>query len=118
MSLNYYYSDVANADKVMFDENDYMYSDTQSIIFATMSVGLGELTEKNWTEFYARMHIVEKLGGYGHISPQRLREHIGLRTNVHNETRAQWMKRWFSYEFDGIIRKAEQECEVQAGQPA
>jgi hypothetical protein len=96
----------------MFDENDYMYPDTQSIIFTTMSVGLGEITEKNWLEFYARMNIIERLGGYTPIPPERVKEHIGLSTNVSNETRNQWMKRWFEYEFSDITRKASRElCE-------
>ena len=113
MSLNYYYTNVKNADTVMFDEDGMMYPDTQSIIFTTMSVGLGEITEKNWLEFYARMRIIEKLGGFTPIPSQRVKEHIGLRTNVNNETRNQWMKRWFEYEFSDIIREARRECEYQ-----
>jgi len=111
MALNYYYSDVANANTVMFDEDDYMRSDTQTIIFSTMSVGLGEITGDNWLEFYARLRIVQKLRGYPDpIPPSRVKEHIGLRTNVNNETRAQWMKRWIGYEFDEIIREGVKEC--------
>jgi hypothetical protein len=112
MSLNYYYSDVENADIVMFDEDSMMRSDTQSIIFSTMSVGMGEITEKNWLEFYARLNIVERLGGYNEITPQRLREHIGLRTNVTYEKRSAWLSRWFEYEIDNIQREAKRECQV------
>ena len=111
MSLNYYYSDVANANKVMFDEDDMMRPDTKSIIFTTMAVGLGEITEKNWLEFYARMNILERLHGYTPIPPERLKEHIGLRTNVNNETRSQWIKRYFTYELDDTIWKVKRECE-------
>ena len=111
MSLNYYYSDVANANKVMFDENDMMYPDTQSIIFTTMAIGLGEITEKNWLEFYARMNILERLHGYTSIPLERVKEHIGLSTNVNNETRSQWIKRYFTYELNDTIWKVRRECE-------
>jgi len=112
MALNYYYSDVANANTVMFDEDDYMRPDTQTIIFSTMSVGLGEITSDNWIEFYSRMRIVQKILGHSDpIPPSRVKEHIGLRTNVNNETRAKWMKRWIGYEIDEIIREATRECE-------
>ena len=110
MSLNFYYSNVANADTVMFD-GDRMYPDTQSIIFTTMSVGLGEITEKNWMEFYARMNIIERLGNYTPIPPERVKEHIGLRTNVNNETRKQWIARRITYELDDVIWKVRCECE-------
>jgi len=111
MSLNYYYSDVANADTVMFDEDDMMYADTQSIIFTTMAIGMGGITEENWLEFYARMNILERLHDYKPILAERLKEHIGLTTNVTYEPRSKWLKRYFGYEIDDVMWKVQRECE-------
>ena len=111
MSLNYYYTDVACADVVMWDEDGVMYNDTQSIIFVTITVGMGEITGDNWLEFYARMNLVESIMHWPvPIPPERIKEHIGLRTNVNYESRAKWMKRWIGYELDDIMRKAAKEC--------
>ena len=111
MSLNYYYSDVEHPDIVMFDEDGIMYGDTQSIIFTTMAIGMGKITEDNWLEFYARMNILERLHGYKPISSERVKEHIGLNTNANFETRLQWFKRYFTYEIEDTIWKVRRECE-------
>lgn len=76
---------------------------THALIFLTMSVGLGEITDKNADEFYARVHVMEQIhghfthiGGEGvYISPLDVQRHIGLTCNVANETRAQWARRIF-----------------------
>jgi len=116
VSLNYYYSKVKNADTVMFDEDDMMYADTQSIIFTTMALGMGSITKENWLEFYARMNILERIHGFNPIPPQRLKEHIGLTTNVNYEPRGEWLRRYFDYEIDDIMRKVKRECEVSQRQ--
>ncbi|RPH69119.1 hypothetical protein EHM76_07310 [bacterium] len=77
---------------------------TTSLIYATMAVGLGEITEENCEQFYGRLAVYEKLFGafmyrpQGHEGPEALTaeeviQHIGLRTNVGPETDAKWAKR-------------------------
>jgi hypothetical protein len=81
---------------------------TDTLVWATMSVGLREITEKNADLFYARLETYERLFGpfmwsydpVGEenrkprpITPQDVRDHIGLRTNVSSETHAVWWKR-------------------------
>jgi len=80
-----------------------MHPVTKALVFMTMSVGLGAITEDNADEFYARAHIIEQVhgqythvGGEGiYISPQDVQRHIGLYCNVADETRLQWAKRMF-----------------------
>ena len=74
---------------------------TEVLIWATISVSMGEITAKNADEFFARVFICDRLfGGFlikdgkpENLTPEHIRAHIGLRTNVSEETRAKWMKR-------------------------
>jgi hypothetical protein len=74
---------------------------TNTLIFATMSVGLGEITEKNAEEFHRRLSWLEREGAYrlngdGEPVPfslDEVRANIGMTTNVSNETKAKWNKR-------------------------
>ena len=87
------------------DDFTIMASATHALIFLTMSVGMGAITEKNWTEFYARVRAEEKLHGARRtqklvdgkwvdcpITAQDVKDHIGLSTNVSRMTEAQWRK--------------------------
>ena len=71
---------------------------TEALIFMTMSVKLGSITEANADEFYARMHFVEQLGGpfltkkgepYW-ITAEDVHAHIGLVCNVTTEPTAKF----------------------------
>lgn len=85
---------------------------THSIIFACMTVGIGRITDKNVGEFYARMrvlYLLESVGGLYEngkprmITMKELNDHVGLFTNVGNETRAQWARRLFVNQRTSII---------------
>jgi len=86
---------------------------THALIFATMSVGMGRITEGNAPEFYARLNIMERLHGDmihraegfegdPKITPQEVRAHIGLYCNVGFETREEWTRRMFIGAGDGL----------------
>jgi hypothetical protein len=78
---------------------------SKAIVFATMSVGIGEITEANYAEFYKRLRFYEALFGHvlsfgegplkgARITVQDIKDHIGLRTNVFpKESDAKWHKR-------------------------
>lgn len=96
MSLNW------NIEKVKDWEN---FNDEQrvvldSIIWLTMAIGIGEITEDNHKEFFARLHMIEKLfggvifreGKYRTIKLDEVKDLIGLTTNVSSITRAQFNK--------------------------
>lgn len=71
---------------------------TFSLIFATMSVGLPEITTKNVDEFMRRLSVIESMGalrrdGDGNDVPftfEEVRAHIGLSTNASSKTTRQF----------------------------
>lgn len=102
MSLDFNYKNVKNADEVMFNENDEMKPLSTAMVYATLVTGINEITEENWKEFYARVHLWEKArGNYvtmgdgtpHFITPEEVKEHIGLKTNVMTHTRHQFLKK-------------------------
>lgn len=118
MSLNWNLTKVKNHDRVCFtnwkkDENGELSGTmkpvTNSLIWITMSIGMGEITEKNYDEFFMRIEILQKAldkpylvstskktGKHKpyYITLEHVKQHIGLRTNVFPmETRSKWMKR-------------------------
>ena len=113
MALNYYFDKIDDYENVVWIKTGEKNEDgtdeatmnpvTQALIFATLTVGLGEITDKNVAEFAARFRVIEKIdGAYVHkkgephyITDEEFIAHIGLRTNVGNETRASWSSRNF-----------------------
>lgn len=118
MSLNHDISKIKNRKELCFveyegedaEEGDKMLNPiTQTLIFKTMSIGMGEITLRNWKEFYERVRFVQKLDGIRHqtnqdegklvITPTDVYQHIGLTTNVWpKESTSAWLKRMFSHE--------------------
>jgi hypothetical protein len=77
---------------------------TETLIFMTIGVGLGSITENNVGEFAARFRVMEKVQGPflvksggkdWYLSDEDFIAHIGLYCNVTNETRSQWARRVF-----------------------
>jgi len=79
----------------------YLSSLTNSLIWVTMPLGMGEITEKNYEEFwwraafYERLHGAMRTRGDGEVyyTKADIFNHIGLTTNVSTETRAAWLRR-------------------------
>ena len=65
---------------------------TERLIFLTMQVDLGEITEKNLDEWIFRLALMKKVGWTPRTEIVRadLERHVGLKTNVHSTTRAQF----------------------------
>lgn len=122
MSLNW------NAEKVKYfeDNPDDLYihiktemddywdvnAETKSLIFGSMIVGLGSITESNIPDWYARWKVLEKLENYYlyykvldseyeyvYISIPILEKHVGLCMNVSNEKEAGWCSRMAKHKF-------------------
>jgi hypothetical protein len=76
---------------------------TEALIFGTMAIGIGRFTEKNIAEVAARFRIIEKLHGAmltkngedAYLTDEDFLAHIGLFTNVSEETRFVWARRMF-----------------------
>ena len=91
----------------------------EKLIWATMTVDLGRITKKNWTKFYSRLHAYEKLfGPYrwsrqeenedikpAYFTPEEVRSHIGLSTNVADMTDTRWRKKLLT-NFDSLCERA------------
>lgn len=88
------------------DDCRRLSSVTQAIIFATMSIGMNRITDRNWAEFFSRVYAVEQLRGAGqkgigkdgkqldvYLQPLDIRAHIGLRTNAATLTTTQFWKK-------------------------
>lgn len=109
MSLDTDYTLIENFEEVIYETVDgqvRMRPRSQAIIFGTMPLGIGSITEENAAEFYARLAYYELLFGAfvtrwdgetsipEPITPEDVRLHIGLRTNVFpKETERRWLVR-------------------------
>jgi hypothetical protein len=124
VSLNWDVSNIQNHDEVCFfyapdDDPNHGVSKgdrllnpvTNSLIWATIAVGIGDLSEVNAAEFFARLRLIERLDGPfliravdpetgrrpegpgAFITTDEVRAHIGLTTNVSFESRTRWLNR-------------------------
>lgn len=119
MSLDYNLTKIANRKTVCFTgggDNIEMRPVTEAMIFRTMSLDMGEITEKNWKEFMFRSRLYTKVFSAPmtrhdrdgspeglDFSPEDIKSHIGLTTNVSTKSRAGFLKR--------VIRVLEREAE-------
>jgi len=117
MSLNWSTEEVKffkdNPDKlwVTWQENGKEVSDvnaeTKSLIFGSISVGIGNITETNCSEWYARWKMYERFDDFFlyskfdgvntsrvYLSPEVITKHINLSTNVGYESSTNWIKRF------------------------
>ena len=88
---------------------------TKSLVFGCMAVGLGDITYKTAPVWYARWKIFEKYDNFylfstydgnqsikTYLTPDVIKKHIGLGTNVSNETDTKWLSRVVeAYKRDG-----------------
>lgn len=105
-----YYQDNLDELYVKVEEFGQEYEDvnaqTKTIIFATMALGIGNLSEANAPEFYGRFKVLEKLDDFyitshydgeklvkNYITPAIVHKHIGLSTNVGWESTTAWTTR-------------------------
>jgi len=121
MPLNYDYSKVKESTKVWepdgtFDDEGnplgHMPDVLNTLIWATMSVGMSEITEDNWKDFYTRMKIMgkdrsllrrDKNGEFTvPISSQEVKDHIGLMTNASTLTKLQFLKRAYRIVYENV----------------
>lgn len=112
MALHWSVADVADHDNVCFyiaeaedagrgiDVGDKLLNGiTKSLIFATIPVGFGTITEANAKEFYTRLSAWERLygatcyngdGSDRFITREDVTKHVGLSTNASDKTTRQF----------------------------
>ena len=114
MSLDYELGQIANYKEVCYTGEPgqrKMSPVTHALIFITMSVDIGRITEKNYLEFYSRAKVVAALFGRtlyrdrteSDFTVEEIRAHIGLHTNVADKTRSYFVKR----HIDSYFRSAD-----------
>lgn len=111
MSLDWSISDVKDWESIsMKEENGREGTITHALIWGTLSIGLPGITEKNATEFFWRVQVLEREDGafVRHFDGTTMQDvlldradidrRIGLSTNVSTEARRVWvtrqLKRW------------------------
>lgn len=109
MSLDWNLTKISNNVEVCWEKNedgtDKLNPVTESLIWLTMGIGMGSITEDNQSDFYCRVVMYEKLFGtmlsYWKdskkvsvpITPEDIHNHVGLTTNVSKDTDASFRKR-------------------------
>lgn len=117
MSLNYDFSKVKDHEKLHEDKNEWQLTDT--LIWMTMAVGIREIKESNYVEFYARLHFLEKLEGAfinadgkpRYYTVEDVKRRIGLYTNVTDYTRTKFIAMKSKRFFEDIERHEAQKVE-------
>ena len=80
--------------------------DTHYLAIGSMAIGIPEITEKNYTEVYARHKFMNPQ--FPH-SLDDVKEHIGMKTNVNLETRVRWLTRIAKNQFNEILYKVDED---------
>lgn len=141
MSLDWDLSGIKNYKELCWgpatDEEGYKLLNgvTDGLIWKTMSVGMGRITEKNYEEFFMRLCMIDvateggegplntwvtdedgkKTRGKRHYTLKEVYDHIGLSTNVSSMTRNQFKaKIWRFVEGEAkSLRNADKSMEVK-----
>lgn len=81
------------------DYEQFDQGENTVITFLCLFIDMGEITEKNYQEFYARTMLWE--GEFGalaeggtHLKLENIKKYIGFTANVKTTTRKQFEKRW------------------------
>ena len=118
MALNYNFSKVKDHEEL--HKNDGEWGKTDTLIWMCLAVGIGDITEKNYVEFYARVHFLEKIiGAMAHVGKEEyfftiddIKRRIGMSTNVSNMTRKQFTDLKLKHFFGDIERSAAERSEA------
>ena len=104
--------------KVNADGEEIMNDVTNMLIFVSMITGIREITKTNSEEVFTRIRMSEMIhggyfldgdGGYRNITLQEVTDHIGLKTNASDITKAKfngYMNRQMREEIGRDARKA------------
>ena len=95
MSLDYDISDVKDWDTFCLDKEGELKPLTERIVFGTLSIDIGTITEETGDEGFRRHYIASVVYGDDHLTMEELVSHIGLRTNVFDTTRTAFKHRMF-----------------------
>ena len=117
MSLNWDVTEVKDHEEITAEGMPWVV--TEVLIWYTMAVDLGEITEENHEEFFKRVSIWESIHGAGmverntetdehedrFVTLEDVERRIGLNTNVITRDREEWGERIAEILFDRADRK-------------
>ena len=114
MALNWNLGDIENFKSVCWNDDESFNEETELLIFYTMNLGMGLITESNVNKFILRFRMYEVLFGMSKwrnvdgerinaISDTLIRKHIGLRTNASKISDAEFNKKMLKQ----LVREAE-----------
>jgi hypothetical protein len=132
MSLDWHLSKIKDNDSLCWErdedgEKDRMNHVTEMLIWGTMAVGLGGITDKNVGEWAIRLEMLKRCGralgvkidketgkkGSFNPSIEDVRQHIGLYCNVKNETRTRFRTRLIKNVEADVVRHVEAELKKE-----
>lgn len=96
MALRWDIREIDDHKKLCYTENDdgtfNVHPVTDNLIWGTMAVELGGITEENAQEFYIRLCEYAAASGFDvpPVSLEDVRRHIGLKTNVGSTKPGKW----------------------------
>ena len=101
MSLNYNLGEIEDWKTTCTNEDGSTSALTEILIFATMAIGMNEVTESNADEFFVRLNLLEKTNGAflvrdgkpRFVTRDEVRDHVGLHTNASRVPRGKWSKK-------------------------
>jgi hypothetical protein len=107
MSLDWSISDCDNWEEIALNQ-DVEGPITDAIIWGSMITKLGEITEDNWAEWYARYVIWNRVLCFDNdLEAKDFHRRIGMSTNVFPaESRSKWL--------NGVIKKQLMKAEATA----
>ena len=107
MSLDWSISDCDNWEEIALNQ-DVEGPITDAIIWGSMITKLGEITEDNWAEWYARYVIWNRVLCFDNdLEAKDFHRRIGMSTNVFlAESRSKWL--------NGVIKKQLTKAEAAA----
>jgi hypothetical protein len=118
MSLDFNLSKIKNHKELCFSANGEIKSLTQALIFSTMAVDIGVISDKTLDKFVTRLRAWEllhgnMLHGRGPITADEVRAHLGLSTNVFPQSGDAKFQAKLGREFLDRARR-DLRCEVKA----
>lgn len=95
MALNFNLNKIENYETLCLNEERCVKPVTNNLIWATIAVDMGAITSENWEEFHNRIEFGNRLcdWGFTSLTPEVVKAHIGLTTNVSTKTWGQFTKK-------------------------
>ena len=126
MSLNWNLSKIANHETLAWTKDGTLNPRTEALIWSTLALDIGRITEKNVDEFWRRLDLYQhsvgallgNVNGDIFLTRDDVVAHIGLRVNVTTKSRREWHTRMKSILLDRALdaqRARERERKERAG---